>query len=48
MKQTYEHALASEQVRDDVFAGRATPHLFGEPAEWMALLVQSLRLVADG
>lgn len=48
MKQTYEHALASEQVRSDVFAGRATPHLFGEPAEWMALLVQSLRLVAEG
>jgi type VI secretion system protein ImpE len=48
MKQTYEHALASEQVRDDVFAGRATPHLFGEPAEWMALLAQSLRLVAEG
>jgi type VI secretion system protein ImpE len=48
MLQTYERALAAEQARDDVFAGRATPMLFGEPAEWMALLVQAVKLVADG
>jgi type VI secretion system protein ImpE len=48
MKQTYERALGSEHARSEVFAGRATPHLFGEPAEWMALLVQALRLLAEG
>jgi type VI secretion system protein ImpE len=48
MLQTYERALAAEAARGEVFAGRATPTLFGEPAEWMALLVQALKLVADG
>src|SRR4051812_30012530 len=48
MMQTYEHALAAESTRADVFAGRAAPLLFGEPSEWMALLVQSLKLVAEG
>ena len=31
-------ALACELVRAEVFAGKRTPLLFGEPAEWMALL----------
>jgi type VI secretion system protein ImpE len=48
MKQTYERALAAEKVRDDVFAGRASPTLFGKPAEWMALLLQAVKLVAEG
>ena len=48
MLRTYERALAAEQARSEVFAGRATPTLFGEPAEWMALLIQSCKLVADG
>jgi type VI secretion system protein ImpE len=48
MMQTYEHALAAEGARGDVFAGRAAPLLFGEPSEWMALLMQSLRLLAEG
>ena len=48
MQRTYERTLAADQVRAEVFAGRAAPTVFGEPAEWMALLLQSLKLVADG
>ena len=46
MLQTYQEALRCEVLRAEVFAGRRTPLLFGEPAEWMALLVQALKLVA--
>lgn len=47
MLQTYQEALRCEVLRAEVFAGRRTPLLFGEPAEWMALLVQALKLTAD-
>jgi type VI secretion system protein ImpE len=46
MVQTYQEALRCEALRAEVFAGRRTPLLFGEPAEWMALLVEALRLTA--
>lgn len=48
MVQTYREALRCEVLRRDVFAGRRTPLLFGEPQEWMALLVESFRLGASG
>jgi type VI secretion system protein ImpE len=48
MVQTYRAALKCEELRAEVFAGRRTPLLFGEPAEWAALLVQSLLLSAQG
>jgi type VI secretion system protein ImpE len=48
MVQTYRAALLCEQLRDDVFAGKRTPLLFGEPAQWAALLVQALALGAQG
>lgn len=47
MLKTYQEALRCEVLRAEVFAGRRTPVLFGEPAEWMALLVQSLQLTAE-
>jgi type VI secretion system protein ImpE len=46
MLQTYQEALRCEVLRAEVFAGRRTPLLFGKPAEWMALLVEALRLTA--
>jgi type VI secretion system protein ImpE len=46
MAQTYQEALRCEMLRTEIFAGRRTPLLFGEPAEWMALLVQALALTA--
>jgi type VI secretion system protein ImpE len=48
MVQTYRAALKCEELRAEVFAGRRTPLLFGEPAPWAALLVQSLLLGAEG
>jgi type VI secretion system protein ImpE len=48
MVQTYRAALLCEQLRAEVFAGKRTPLLFGEPARWAALLVQSLMVAAQG
>jgi type VI secretion system protein ImpE len=48
MVQTYRTALICEELRADVFAGKRTPLLFGEPAQWAALLVQALALGAQG
>ena len=36
-------ALMGEALRRDVFAGRTTPLVLGEPAEWIAKLIQALR-----
>lgn len=46
MLKTYQEALRCEVLRAEVFAGRRTPLLFGKPAEWMALLVEAVRLTA--
>jgi type VI secretion system protein ImpE len=48
MVQTYQAALLCEQLRAEVFAGKRTPLLFGEPAQWAALLVQALVVGAQG
>ncbi|RZI90677.1 MAG: virulence protein SciE type [Variovorax sp.] len=42
MKQVYGEAIRCEGVRAEVFAGRRTPMVFGEPDEWLALLIESL------
>jgi type VI secretion system protein ImpE len=47
MVQAYREALRCEALRAEVFAGRRTPLLFGQPSEWMALLLQALKLGAD-
>ena len=47
MLQTYSQALRCEVLRGEVFAGKRTPLLFGKPAEWMALALEALRLVAQ-
>lgn len=44
----YRAALAAEATRAAVFAGTATPSIIGEPLEWMAWLVEALRLTARG
>lgn len=48
MVQTYRHALLCESLRADVFAGKRSPMVFGKPEQWIALLVEALRLSADG
>lgn len=42
MRETYRDAIGCELLRAEVFGGRRSPMLFGEPEPWLALLVESL------
>ncbi|MEJ8849321.1 type VI secretion system accessory protein TagJ [Variovorax rhizosphaerae] len=42
MKQVYSDAIRCEGLRANVFAGKKTPMVFGQPDEWLALLIESL------
>jgi len=46
--QVYREALRSEFLRREVFAGRKAPLIFGDPAQWVALLLEALRLTGAG
>ncbi|MDO9524574.1 MAG: type VI secretion system accessory protein TagJ [Gemmobacter sp.] len=48
MAQTYREAIICEVYREKVFAGEKDPLIFGDPQEWIALLVESLRALAAG
>ncbi|MBK8096563.1 MAG: virulence protein SciE type [Planctomycetes bacterium] len=48
MVKTYREVLRCEVLRAEVFAGKRTPLLFGEPAQWAAELVSALKLAAEG
>ena len=42
MREMYGYALRCEMIRASVFAGTSTPMVFGEPEQWLALLIESL------
>jgi len=46
MAQTYGEAVRCEAIRRQVFAGKTSPMIFGEPEQWLALLIESL--LVDG
>jgi len=48
MVQTYGAVLQCEAVRGEVFAGKRPPLVFGKPGEWVALLLEALKLTALG
>lgn len=48
MVQTYREALRCEVLRQAIFAGKGTPLVFGKPERWVALLIEALRLTAEG
>lgn len=48
MVQTYREGIQCERLRDEIFAGKRSPLVFGEPDEWVALLMQALVLTAQG
>jgi type VI secretion system protein ImpE len=48
MVHTYREAIRCEVLRAKVFAGQATPLVFGDPQQWVALLLEALRLTAEG
>ena len=48
LAQVFRPVLQCEALRDEVFAGRRGPLIFGEPVEWIGLLVQANQLIAQG
>ncbi len=48
MAQMYREALRCEVLRAEVFAGKRSPLIFGEPPAWIGLLVEALRLTTQG
>jgi type VI secretion system protein ImpE len=42
MARTYGDAVRCEAVREDVFEGKKSPMIFGQPDQWLALLIESL------
>ena len=48
MVQTYREAIKCEAVRGAVFAGKTTPVVFGQPAAWVAMLIEALAQDAQG
>lgn len=48
MVQIYRDAVRAEPLRAEVFAGKRTPVVLGEPEPWNALLLEALKLAGDG
>jgi len=44
----FQPVIQSEAFRAEVFAGQRSPLIFGEPAEWMGLLVEANECLARG
>ena len=44
---TYREAIHNEVLRGEIFSGKRSPLIFGEPGEWTALIVEALRLTAE-
>ena len=48
MAQMYREAIICEVYRDKVFAGEKAPLIFGEPEEWLAWMIEAVKLQATG
>jgi type VI secretion system protein ImpE len=48
MAQTYREAIICEVYREKVFEGQKEPLVFGQPQEWVAHLIEALKLLAQG
>lgn len=48
MVQAYRETLQCEALRQEIFAGKRSPLIFGDPEPWIAQLVEALRLGATG
>jgi len=46
--QIFQPVIACEMLRREVFAGKRTPIIFGEPMDWIGLLAQANELIARG
>jgi len=45
---TYRDAVQAEALRAEVFAGRRSPVVFGEPEPWVAHALEALKLSGEG
>jgi len=48
MREMVGHALRCELIRAEVFAGKRAPMVFGQPEEWLAMLIESLLQAGQG
>jgi type VI secretion system protein ImpE len=48
LARVFEPVIQCERLRAEIFAGRRSPNIFGEPMPWMGLLVQANEHVARG
>jgi type VI secretion system protein ImpE len=48
MVQMYREALACEALREKVFVGERAPLVFGDPEQWIAMILESVRLAGQG
>ena len=48
LAQIFRPVITCELLRREVFAGKRTPIIFGQPMEWMGLLIRANELVARG
>ena len=48
MVEFYRNAIRCEALRQEVFAGKTTPLMLGEPEEWLGWMVQATGLAAQG
>ena len=48
MAKSYREGIVCEVYREKVFAGEKDPLIFGEPEEWVALMIEALKLNASG
>jgi len=48
MKQTYQELLQVEPLREQIFQGKRQPVVFGDPLQWVAELIDALRVCAEG
>lgn len=47
MVQTYREAIRCEILREKVFLGETSPLVFGEPEQWIALLIEACKCAAQ-
>lgn len=48
MVETYREALRCEALRREVFDGKRSPLVLGKPDDWLAMLIEALRVDAEG
>jgi type VI secretion system protein ImpE len=48
MAQMYREAVRCEVLRAEVFEGRKSPVIFGQPEQWLALLIESMLVAGRG